>query len=350
MTITRKTGILLVLALVLAALVFTGCDNGGGGDDDPKVPLTWNDASISGLDDNFWGIAYGNGVFVASTRSTGNDTPNHVYWSEDGVTWTEANGGYQALMTSNKKQTTAFLNNRFVIFEGSSGVDDNGKWIQSTDGKEWTQTRTNAPTGVVGAVYAGGNYIFGGQGGTILFGSALETIGQIDLNSTGINWINGLAFGKNKLVATGMSGKILYATLDDLTLWTDTGVDLFGTNSGAVVNQVVFGNGVFLAVGGPQTGSNIGMRSSNGVSWEQTGDLKLTAQNNYTYVGYGAGVFLAGDSKGSASYSNNNGVTWAAITDTKFNGDTTAIQGIAYGAGKFVMVGTGGRIAYSIPE
>jgi hypothetical protein len=351
MTITRKTGILLVLALVLAALVFTGCSDDDSNSEDPRLPLTWTDVSIENLEDNFWGIAYGNGVFVASTRSTGNDTPNHVYWSEDGVTWTQANSGYQALMTNNKKQTTAFLNNRFVIFEGSSNVNNNGKWIQSRDGKTWSQARIDAPTGVVGAAYVGGNYIFGGQGGRLLVGPFLMTVPQaVSLDGTGINWINGLAFGNNKLVATGMSGKILYADPGDLETWTDTEVDLFGTNSSDVVNQVAFGNGTFIAVGGPASGNNIGMRSSNGVSWEQTGDLKLTAQNNYTYVGYGAGVFLAGDSDGSASYSSNNGVTWEAITDTKFKSDTTAIQGIAYGVGKFVMVGVGGKIAYSIPE
>jgi hypothetical protein len=92
------------------------------------------------------------------------------------------------------------------------------------------------------------------------------------------------------------------------------------------------------------------MRSSDGVTWEQTGDLKLTAQNNYTYIGYGAGVFLVGDSSGSASYSTDNGESWTPI-NTPFNDSATiAIQGIAYGAGKFVMIGTGGKIAYSTPE
>jgi hypothetical protein len=255
-------------------------------------------------------------------------------------------------MSNNKSQITAFLTNRFVIFEGSSGVTDNGKWIHSTDGKTWTQTRTNAPVGVVGAVYAGGNYIFGGQGSRILVGPYLMTVSHVvSLSATGINWINGLAFGNNKLVATGMSGKILYATLDDLETWTDTGVTLFGTNSTDVVNRVAFGNGTFIAVGGPSTGDNIGMKSSDGVTWNQTGGLKLTAQNNYTYIGYGAEIFLVGDSKGSASYSSDNGASWTAITTTPFNEDETiAIQGIAYGAGKFVMVGAAGTIAYSIPE
>jgi hypothetical protein len=261
-------------------------------------------------------------------------------------------------MSNNKKQTTAFLNGRFVIFEGSSGVDNNGKWIHSTDGKTWTQTRTNAPTGVVGAVYAGGNYIFGGQGGKILAGPDLATLPVVwtDPNADAegvrkINWINGLVFGNNTLVATGMAGRIVYAVPSNLTVWTDTNVTLFGTNSNDTINQVAFGNGTFIAVGGPSTGANIGMKSSDGETWTQTGNLKLTAQNNYTYIGYGAGVFLAGDSNGSASYSDDNGATWTAITNTVFNdGATIAIQGIAYGAGKFVMVGSGGTIAYSTPK
>ena len=130
----NKAGIALIPAFVFAALSFMGCptesEPGAG---DTKVPKTWSDVSIEGLEDGFWGVAYGNGVFVASARSTGNEAPNHVYWSADGVTWTEATTDYQNLMTNNKKQTTAFLNDKFVIFEGSSGVNNNGKWIQKMD-------------------------------------------------------------------------------------------------------------------------------------------------------------------------------------------------------------------------
>jgi hypothetical protein len=306
--------------------------------------------SIDGLNDNFWGVAYGNGVFVASTRSTGNDTPNHVYWSRDGVAWTEAKTGYQALMTNNKKQTTAFLKDKFVIFEGSSGVNNNGKWIESTDGETWTQARTDALTGVVGATYAGGNFIFGGQGGRILSGTTLAAVSlTADLTDTKINWINGLAFGNNKIVATGMNGKILYASPNNLSAagWTDTGVTLFGNK---VVNQVVFGNGTFIAVGGTGNGQ-IGMKSSDGIDWEQTGDLKLTPENSmdYTYIGYGAEVFIVGDDQGAMSYSIDNGENWTTIAPLNAS-KTIAIQGIAYGAGKFVVVGSGGAIAYSIPE
>jgi hypothetical protein len=265
-------------------------------------------------------------------------------------------------MSNNKKQTTAFLNNQFVIFEGSSGVSNNGKWITSTDGKAWTQARTDAPTGVVGAAYASGQFIFGGQGSKILAGTTLANAAQVsDQSSTNINWINGLALGNNVLVATGMGGQILYASPSDLNAWTkgklntapddDTALaTLFGGNNNDVVNQVAFGNGTFIAVGGPNSGTNIGVRSTNGTTWSQTGDLKLIATTNYTYIGYGAGVFLTGDGSGYASYSTDNGASWTAIVDTKFSNDTKAIQGIAYGAGKFVMVGTNGRIAYSIPE
>jgi hypothetical protein len=254
-------------------------------------------------------------------------------------------------MTNNKKQTTAFLNNQFVIFEGSNGVNGNGKWIQSSDGKAWSQARTDAPMGVVGAAYAGGKYIFGGQGGKILAGTTLANVAQVsDQNTTGINWINGLAFGNAKLVATGMKGKILYADPGDPTAWTAatiTGGDLF---SEKVVNQVAFGNGTFIAVGGT-TADAIGVKSSNGIDWTQTGNLKLTVQgDDYIYIGYGAGVFLAGDKNGSASYSTDDGASWTAIADTKFNSGPTAIQGIAYGAGKFVMVGGAGKIAVSTPE
>jgi hypothetical protein len=63
-------------------------------------------------------------------------------------------------------------------------------------------------------------------------------------------------------------------------------------------------------------------------------------------VGYGAGVFLIAHESGGtvpASFSTD-AVHWTAISDTKLAG----VTGIAYGAGKFVMVG-GTGIAYSSP-
>ncbi|MDR2477278.1 MAG: hypothetical protein LBD18_05800 [Treponema sp.] len=359
----QKQWSMCVGMLILAAvLTLAGCpvDPDDSGPAVIKVPKTWTAAAFKNADGSdaaptfsshgFTGVAFGNGVFVAATRDT---TANYVAWSADGKTWTEANSGYSQLLTANKKQLVFFLNGAFVITEGSSGVTNNGKWAQSTDGKTWTQARTDAPKGITSAVYAPGNYVLGGQEGTLLHDADLSSLTAVDLNSTSINWINGMAYGANKIVATGMGGKILYAAASDLSAagWKDAGVTLFGTSSNDVVNNVAFGDGVFIAVGGPQSGTNIGVKSTDGVNWTQTGDLKLTATNNYTYIGFGGGVFLAGDSNGSASWSKDKGGTWTAIDNTVFNDESaTGINGIAYGNGTFVMAGAGGVIAWSRPE
>ena len=363
----RKQWSMLMAAFILAAVfTLTGCpvEPDDSGPAVIKVPKTWTAAAFKDADGNdatptfssngFTGVAFGNGVFVAATRD---NQANYVAWSTDGNTWTEANEGYSSLLSANKKQLVFFLNGAFVITEGSSGVNNNGKWAQSTDGKTWTEARTDAPKGITSAVYAQGKYVFGGQGGTLLHGSDLSSLTTVDLSSISsptINWINGMAYGANTVVATGMGGKILYAAAaSDLaaTAWTDTQVNLFGANSSDVVNNVAFGDGVFIAVGGPSTGDNIGVKSADGINWTQTGPLNLTATDNSTFIGFGGGVFLTGDSKGSASWSKDKGDTWTAIENTVFNdGNTTAIQGIAYGKGTFVMVGAGGTIAWSMPE
>ena len=348
-------------AFILAAVfTLTGCP-GEPDDSGPviKVPKTWTEAvfkAVNGSDatprGGFTGVAFGDGVFVAATR----DSQAYVAWSTDGETWTEADEGYSSLLTANKKQFVFFLNGTFVITEGSSGVTNNGKWAQSTDGKTWTEANTTAPKGITSAVYAQSKYVLGGQGGTLLHGSVLSSLTTVNLNSTSINFINGMAYGANTVVATGMSGKILYAAAaSDLgaTDWKDPWADvedkLFGTSD--VVNNVAFGDGFFIAVGGPSSGDNIGVKSADGINWTQTGDLKLTATNNYTYIGFGGGVFLTGDNNGLASWSKDKGDTWTAIENTVFNDEsTTAIQGIAYGKGTFVMVGASDTIAWSMPE
>jgi hypothetical protein len=143
-----------------------------------------------------------------------------------------------------------------------------------------------------------------------------------------------------------------YPTVWQVATYEDSeGSSLFG--SSATVNSVVFGSGRFMAVGGTGTNENnasqnIAVTSSDGITWTQTGDTKETSQNNYIYLGYGAGVFITGGNDGSAAYTTD-AYNWTLIDDTKL----TKITGIAYGGGKFVMVGTdatGPAIAWSTPE
>lgn len=55
-------------------------------------------------------------------------------------------------------------------------------------------------------------------------------------------------------------------------------------------------------------------------------------------------MFVAGGNDGKMAHSVN-GETWNIIENSAFG--TTQINGIAFGDGKFVAVGNGGKIAYS---
>jgi hypothetical protein len=65
---------------------------------------------------------------------------------------------------------------------------------------------------------------------------------------------------------------------------------------------------------------------------------------NINCVAYGNGRFIAGGNGGKISYSSD-GITWTPVTGNTLS--SMQINGIAYGNNRFVAVGEGGEIAYS---
>ncbi|AEF81227.1 putative lipoprotein [Leadbettera azotonutricia ZAS-9] len=349
----RVFGFALVLA---AALIIGGCSTDGDDPGPTKVPVTWKPATFPfGVTQGFENVAYGNGVFVATTKTAGK-----IFWSEDGVAWKEANTDYADFVDA-ARNFVFFVNNGFL----TAGRTNVGNWAKSTDGKTWSDV-TAAPLAQAagGAAYGNGTYVVGSNGSKVFistdFTSWTEKATGIGSAETGgvINWVNGVAYGNGKFVITGMNAKIGYSN-DNGDTWVDStpldneGGKLFGGATGSsgnqgAVNQVVFGNGLFMAVGGnPIPSTQIAATSSDGITWKQTDDIKVTGTGNYIHVGYGAGVYIIAHESGGtvpASYSTD-AFTWTEIDQTNLTG----VNGIAYGAGKFVMVGSGG-IVYSIPE
>jgi hypothetical protein len=351
MTITRKAGILLATVLfVLLALAFTGCSTDDGDDDDSGIEI-WTLVE-PGATGNFTGVAYGKSTFVAVTDA------KEIFWSANGQTWQKEDPGYADMGASTNY--VYFFNDRFLLTDRGSSSAGNGNWATSTDGKTWTDI-PDAPSVSTagGAAYGIEKVIVSSNGGNIYISDDFSTwtpkatgVSRVQVTdpntdppataTRNINWVNSAAYGKGKYVIGGMGGNIAYS--DDLDTWTnfswETGTDLLGDNT---VNQIVFGGDKFIAVGG---NPSIGAVSSDGITWAQTGDIQLNTTSDYPHVGYGAGVFIA-TWQGAASYTTD-AYTWTLIADTKF--ETSTINAIAYGAGKFVMVGGDGKIAYSIPE
>ena len=90
--------------------------------------------------------------------------------------------------------------------------------------------------------------------------------------------------------------------------------------------------------------------STDGIKWTKVKDNKFKNEI-VTEIAYGNGTWLAATTglKGSSMAYSTDGVTWNAVSDDLFESgnDRFSIYDIAWGNGKFVIVGYQGRIAYS---
>jgi hypothetical protein len=80
--------------------------------------------------------------------------------------------------------------------------------------------------------------------------------------------------------------------------------------------------------------------SSNGITWTVVSDSTF-GTTLITGIAYGGGKFVAGGGGGKMAFSTD-GLTWTAVSDSTFTG---AINDIAYGGGRFVAVGANGKMA-----
>jgi hypothetical protein len=276
--------------------------------------------------DSISGITYGNGRFIAVGYA------NPGVYSDDGINWTAiTDSTYAPLSISG----IAWGNDKFIAF-GSGG-----KMMYSGDGTTWT------------AIPAG------------------TSAGQSGFPSTGD--INGIAWdqGVGKFVAVGHE---LIGTRDyDHIAYSGDGIawqkilggSLFNYSGSNSINSITWGSDKFVAVG---TASQMAY-SGDGIDWTAieagigAGKTNFNLGNSSTFVSakindiaWGNGVFVAAGASGCMAYSGD-GTTWTAIpagTGAGQSGfpntndpNTGMINGIAYGNGRFVAVGDNGTIAYS---
>lgn len=348
---TRKNPFVPALVCVaIAVMILAGCSTDTDDTDDPddplvKVPKTWTLGSGIDAAAAINKVAYGKGVFVAT------GTSGYAAWSNDGITW-NATSNVTAFGTSNMH--VYFGGDAFIATGGSS---NNKNWAKSTDGKTWTAIGTDETNfNAKGGTYGNGKYLISGSQGRIAYssdGTSWTTLANTATQFTGSgggSFINAVAYGNGKYVAGGGGGQVVYAT-DPAGTWTnvDVATGPKAIFDGGFINGLAFGNDRFIAVGGQDSGTGKAAYSTDGATWTQAGDIKIGDATTINGIGYGSRVFVAVDKSGKASYSIDSGVTWTLIDDTKFSSDTTAINSVCYGNGKFVIAG-GGKIAYSIPE
>jgi hypothetical protein len=165
--------------------------------------------------------------------------------------------------------------------------------------------------------------------------------------------LNKVAFGNNVFVATGRKGSGNTATgyaawSSNGVTWTaasGTGIEALGTSN----LHVSFENNVFIAYGGSggQNPDKNWAKSSEGKTWTAIGsaDTNFNAKSG----AFGNGKYLIGGSGGRIAHSSD-GTNWTTLQNTQTTFDVVSngfINGMAFGNDKFVAGGGGGHVAWA---
>ncbi|WP_308744724.1 sialidase family protein [uncultured Bacteroides sp.] len=187
-----------------------------------------------------------------------------------------------------------------------------------------------------GITYGNGRYAVVGDSGYVTSSVDGITWDSPKTITGANNWLS-VAFGKDKFVAIDWHAPSNVMTSTDGINWTKQS-DKLPHIDNRYYNAIRFCNGMFIAVGTAQIST-----STNGTTWTRRW------QNSYIYepqdITYGNGKYVTGVGGGNVLTSSD-GITWAMKQHQCLIGGYY-IYGIAFGNGKFVMVGTKGITARS---
>lgn len=252
--------------------------------------VTWSQHSVVTTAQGFRseGVAFGAGVYVFVIDNA-ISTPR-VYTSPDLVTWTLANPGFAA---ANLLSRPRFGNGVFLLT--SLGT---AHYATSPDGTTWTQQSTYAPKQwLVNPIFDGTRFV-----APVLNASS---VGKLAVSTDGVNWTESsvsLAAGSN-LFALAANAATLY---DVGNASTDSGDSVNGAlssdtaiafnDSGNPTQQLCFGGGRWTRCN--QNTATV-QSSLDGVSFSQ--DSVPAAANFFNDIAFGLGEFIAvgGDNSGN---------------------------------------------------
>jgi hypothetical protein len=344
-----------------------GATGGGGtGGDDPlteedntdsdkqatKTPTSWTSYTITEMQNlvTLNSVAYGKGIGFVIGSGTDyaypvfavSTTANSNSWTVKEVT---ANiSGFDSFVGKVRR-----LNNKFIATRGS-GPD---YAIISVDGINWQSVYIGF--GTKGFAYGEGVSLVAGQKGQAAYSTdgmltwTKKTHTDTGFSNNGSNgYLNGAAYGNGRFVVGGGQGRTAIST-DGGNTWThcqETGVTspkvIFDSG---FIDSMIFFKGKFIAMGGMDGAEAKSAYSTDGLNWTQGGNPGLKTSNDTSpMMVQGAGYIVAVDLQGKAAYSTD-GINWTSCGNTGFP-DYNGIKDVAYGNGRFVMVGAGGRVSY----
>jgi predicted RecA/RadA family phage recombinase len=282
----------------------------------------------SAADNDWWGVAYGNGLFVAVGLS---GTGNRVMTSPDGITWTS-----QSSAADNYWYGVTYGNGLFVAV-GFSGSGN--RIMTSPDGITWTTRNSQSDINWSSVIYGNGTFVaVANTGGTSRVITSTDGINWTLRTAASTNAWYSVTFGNGLFVAvsnndTSGTGRVMTST-DGIT-WTARSVPSNNWYS------VTFGNGLFVAVAQTGTGNRV-MTSTDGINWTSRASAADSAWNS---VAYGDGLFVAVAENGTGNrvMTSTDGINWVGQSAAA----TLSWKAVTYGNGRFVAVsnsGAGNRV------
>jgi len=268
----------------------------------------------------------------SGTRFVAVGASGAIVTSDDGVAWNSVASG-----TTNSLNGVAWIENQFVA------VGEHGTVLMSLDGTTWTAAASPAADVSLRAV-AGAGPLIVVAGGSEVFTSSDGAIWTKRVSSTP-GWIfNGLARSGTVFVAIGWdtlsgSGPVTFWTSVDGTTWSSEAV---GSSVTPYLFDIIWSGSKFVAVGW-----GTGAISTDGTNWKLFG-MNVAGVTTFPAFGLSASgvasdgqMFLSVGDVWSQVERSADGSNWNEFISTPA---LDAVNGIAWGNGRFVVVGQSGAI------
>lgn len=269
----------------------------------------------------YQGVAYGNGVFVAVSS----DGTNRVARSADyGLTWTTifvtTSYAYKCVAASPFGMFVAVASNRAMYSFG--GVSFSSVAIPETN--SWSAV-----------AYGNGYFVAVASDGTNRVMRTSNFVTWSAIAASEANAWHGVAYGNSVFIAISSDGtNRTMRSLDYGATWTSVGISHTDSPRSIAYNTDLERWAIIGDTG------RVYYSDDDGVTWSSVVSLSTAEWRGLTY---GAGVFVA------VSYANTaispDGIVWQTLT----NSVTVTDQRVAYGGGVFVVSSSASNFLRSVP-
>jgi hypothetical protein len=290
----------------------------------------------STVETNEWnGICYGNGLFVAVSRRP-LLTNNQIMTSPDGITWTT-----RSSPNINAWYDVCYGNGTFVAVAESLDLPNNSVII-SNNGIDWTSVAASPNNGSWTSVcFGNGLFVAVGDGGQgIMYSKDLgRTWINNPLNDTiGIHWRH-VCFSNEISTFVAVENTVI-----GRAMYSYDGINWAAAKTVVTAGRwlkVNYVNGMFLATS--HDGSAYMMKSVDGISWTEvtlpSGNVNRWSVVSYSKY-YGLYITVSAGSTSDTIYkpimTSRDGITWTSLTPDGTS--NISWSSICYGKGRYVAV------------